>query len=103
MTDESLQRLAKAEFALTAAEEEVLAALDDDQGESLYQLLQQAVSALPSCDARRAPLSGSGHCHPQCLGPGRPAPFQLGRRRPCTGESLRKARPAAVMGGDAPW
>ncbi|MEO3827698.1 MarR family winged helix-turn-helix transcriptional regulator [Actinomadura sp. B10D3] len=47
MTDEGLQRLAKAEFALTAAEEDVLGALDSDQRETLYQLLQQAVNGRP--------------------------------------------------------
>lgn len=44
--------LAKAEFALAAVEDEVLAALDAEQREALYQLLAQAMrdpeSGLPS-------------------------------------------------------
>jgi DNA-binding MarR family transcriptional regulator len=44
MTDAGLQRLVKAEFALAAAEDDVLGALDDDQRETLYTLLLQAVT-----------------------------------------------------------
>lgn len=46
------EALAKAEFALAAVEDEVLAALDAEQREALYQLLAQAMrdpeSGLPS-------------------------------------------------------
>jgi hypothetical protein len=38
------KRLAKAEFALAAVEDEVLGSLDDEQRETLYRLLQQATS-----------------------------------------------------------
>jgi MarR family transcriptional regulator, lower aerobic nicotinate degradation pathway regulator len=44
LTDAGVERLAKAEAALAAAEGEVLGALDDDQRETLYHLLQQAVT-----------------------------------------------------------
>jgi MarR family transcriptional regulator, lower aerobic nicotinate degradation pathway regulator len=40
--------LAKAEFALAAVEDEVLAALDATQREALYQLLVQATGDLPA-------------------------------------------------------
>jgi DNA-binding MarR family transcriptional regulator len=45
LTDEGTQRLAEAEAALAAAEDEVLAALDADQRETLYQLLAQATTS----------------------------------------------------------
>jgi DNA-binding MarR family transcriptional regulator len=41
------RRLAQAELALAAAENEVLGALDDDQREALYRLLQQATAESP--------------------------------------------------------
>jgi MarR family transcriptional regulator, lower aerobic nicotinate degradation pathway regulator len=44
LTDSGIALLAKAEFALAAAEDEVLAALDATQRETLYCLLQQATS-----------------------------------------------------------
>lgn len=44
LTDTGIALLAKAEFALAAAEDEVLAALDATQRETLYSLLQQATS-----------------------------------------------------------
>ena len=43
LTDKGLRQLAKAEFRLEAAEDDVLRALDDDQREALFQLLQLAV------------------------------------------------------------
>lgn len=43
LTDEGLRRLAKAEFTLEAAEDDVLRALDAGQREALFQLLQLAV------------------------------------------------------------
>ncbi|GII52700.1 hypothetical protein Pth03_10890 [Planotetraspora thailandica] len=39
-----VRRLAKAEFQLAAVEDEVLGALDDNQREQLYNLLQQAAN-----------------------------------------------------------
>lgn len=42
LTDDGLKRLAKAEFALAAAEDEVLSALNAEQRETLYSLLQLA-------------------------------------------------------------
>jgi DNA-binding MarR family transcriptional regulator len=42
LTDVGARRLAKAEFALAAVEDEVLSALDVEQRELLYGLLQQA-------------------------------------------------------------
>lgn len=42
LTDAGAQILAKAEFALAAAEDEVLGALSDEQRETLYHLLQLA-------------------------------------------------------------
>jgi MarR family transcriptional regulator, lower aerobic nicotinate degradation pathway regulator len=44
LTDAGVSRLAKAEFALAAAEEEVLGALDRSQRETLHRLLQQATT-----------------------------------------------------------
>jgi DNA-binding MarR family transcriptional regulator len=44
LTPEGTARLREAECALAAAEEEVLGALDADQRELLYQLLQQATA-----------------------------------------------------------
>ena len=42
VTDAGAEQLAKAEFALSAVEDEVLSALDENQRETLYSLLQQA-------------------------------------------------------------
>jgi DNA-binding MarR family transcriptional regulator len=44
LTDAGAQLLAQAEFALTAAEDDVLAALDREQREQLYSLLQLATA-----------------------------------------------------------
>src|SRR5258708_21521749 len=44
VTDAGAEQLAKAEFALSAVEDEVLGALDDSQRETLYSLLQQAAA-----------------------------------------------------------
>ncbi len=44
LTDAGAEQLAKAESALSAAEDEVLGALDDSQRETLYSLLQQAAA-----------------------------------------------------------
>jgi DNA-binding MarR family transcriptional regulator len=45
LTDEGAARLAEAESALAAAEDEVLGALDAEQRELLYSLLQQATTS----------------------------------------------------------
>lgn len=56
LTETGLNRLARAEFALAEAEDEVLGALDRGQRETLNALLQQAVGGGPlncadgSCD-----------------------------------------------------
>ncbi len=44
VTDAGAEQLAKAEFALSAVEDEVLGALDDSQRETLYNLLQRAAA-----------------------------------------------------------
>jgi DNA-binding MarR family transcriptional regulator len=46
LTDAGAERLAAAERALAAAEDDILGALDGDQREQLYRLLQQATAAL---------------------------------------------------------
>jgi MarR family transcriptional regulator, lower aerobic nicotinate degradation pathway regulator len=52
LTDAGAEQLAKAEFALSAVEDEVLGALDDNQRETLYNLLQQATAGTAmSCTA----------------------------------------------------
>jgi DNA-binding MarR family transcriptional regulator len=45
LTDAGARRLARAEFALNAAEDEVLGALDGRQRHDLHALLQQAMAA----------------------------------------------------------
>lgn len=45
LTDEGKARLTDAESALAAAEDDVLSALDAEQRETLYQLLQQATTS----------------------------------------------------------
>jgi MarR family transcriptional regulator, lower aerobic nicotinate degradation pathway regulator len=45
LTDDGAARLTQAEAALAAAEDEVLSALDADQRETLYSLLQQATTS----------------------------------------------------------
>jgi DNA-binding MarR family transcriptional regulator len=49
LTTAGLELLNKAECALAAAENEVLAALDEAQRETLYSLLQQATNGETSC------------------------------------------------------
>ncbi|MCW2899428.1 MAG: slyA [Streptosporangiaceae bacterium] len=44
LTKAGIRRLAKSEFALAAAEDEVLGSLDSGQRETLYNLLQQAAN-----------------------------------------------------------
>jgi len=51
LTDAGAEQLAKAEYALSAVEDEVLGALDDSQRETLYHLLRQAaVGAVVDCN-----------------------------------------------------
>jgi len=45
LTNEGARRLAQAESALAAAEDDVLGALDAEQRETLYSLLQQATTS----------------------------------------------------------
>jgi DNA-binding MarR family transcriptional regulator len=45
LTDDGARRLAEAESALTAVEDEVLGALDPGQRETLYELLTQATTS----------------------------------------------------------
>lgn len=47
LTEQGRRQLAKAEFALAAIEGDVLSALDDDQREQLFGLLQLAVRGCP--------------------------------------------------------
>ena len=55
LTDEGAARLADAESALAAAEDDVLSALDAEQREALFQLLQQATtSQVVDCSAAAA-------------------------------------------------
>jgi DNA-binding MarR family transcriptional regulator len=55
LTKAGAKRLAKAEFALAAVEDDVLGGLDQEQRETLYHLLQQATSDLiPDCAAAAA-------------------------------------------------
>lgn len=54
LTDVGAKKLAKAEFALATVEDEVLAGLDDEQRELLYNLLQKASGCPPSSCAEAA-------------------------------------------------
>jgi DNA-binding MarR family transcriptional regulator len=47
LTQPGAERLAEAEFALAAVEDEILVSLDGDQRETLYQLLQIAGNGQP--------------------------------------------------------
>ena len=50
LTDAGAEQLARAERALSAVEDEVLGALDENQRETLYSLLQQAAAgAMMTC------------------------------------------------------
>src|SRR6202163_495528 len=52
LTGAGAEQLAKAEYALSTVEDEVLGALDDSQRETLYSLLQQAAAGTTvSCAA----------------------------------------------------
>jgi DNA-binding MarR family transcriptional regulator len=52
LTAKGLELLDKAECVLAAAENEVLAALDEAQREALYSLLHQATNGESSCTLR---------------------------------------------------
>jgi DNA-binding MarR family transcriptional regulator len=63
LTDEGSQRLAEAEAALLAVEDEVLGALDADQRETLYQLLAQATTShVVDCATAAAEAAPDGSC-----------------------------------------
>lgn len=63
LTDPGAHRLAKAELALAAAEDEVLSGLSRDQREALYLLLQQATSdGGEACSAAEVAPEGHGAC-----------------------------------------
>ena len=49
LTEAGATQLAAVEFALLAAEDEVLGALDDTQRETLYNLLHQAAGTVVTC------------------------------------------------------
>jgi DNA-binding MarR family transcriptional regulator len=55
LTDAGARILAKAEFALAAAEDEVLGALSDEQRETLYHLLQLASTGASCTEAANDP------------------------------------------------
>jgi DNA-binding MarR family transcriptional regulator len=56
LTDDGARRLAEAEVALAAAEDDLLSALDPDERETLYRLLQQATTShVLDCNAPAAP------------------------------------------------
>lgn len=49
LTEAGAKRLTKAEFAMAAVEDEVFRALDYEQRETLYELLQRAAGVDPNC------------------------------------------------------
>jgi MarR family transcriptional regulator, lower aerobic nicotinate degradation pathway regulator len=61
LTDKGIRVLAAAEFALAAAEDEVLGALDDTERETLYRLLVQAAGGAPeSCSVHEETPRATG-------------------------------------------
>lgn len=60
LTDEGIARLEQAEAALAAAEDDVLSALDAEQRETLYRLLQQATTSQVIDCAAAAEISEQG-------------------------------------------
>jgi DNA-binding MarR family transcriptional regulator len=63
LTGDGAERLAEAEAALVATEDEVLGALDADQRETLYQLLAQATTShVVDCAAAAAEDLTAGDC-----------------------------------------
>jgi DNA-binding MarR family transcriptional regulator len=64
MTDEGARRLAEAEIALAAAEDEVFSALDGDQRETLHGLLRQATTShVLECNLPAAALACTTEDH----------------------------------------
>jgi MarR family transcriptional regulator, lower aerobic nicotinate degradation pathway regulator len=64
LTDDGARRLAEAEGALAAAEDALLSALDPDQRETLYRLLQQATAShVVDCNAPAGPLACAADDH----------------------------------------
>ena len=58
LTAEGMRRLAEAEGALAAAEDDLLSALEPEQRETLYRLLQQATTShVLDCNTAAAPLA----------------------------------------------
>lgn len=63
LTPAGVARLREAEQALAAAEDDVFSALDDEQREALYQLLQQATAShVVSCAAALAAVERPESC-----------------------------------------
>jgi DNA-binding MarR family transcriptional regulator len=63
LTDDGGTRLVEAEAALAAAEDDVLGALDNEQRETLYQLLSQATSShVVDCAAAAADAQADEGC-----------------------------------------
>jgi DNA-binding MarR family transcriptional regulator len=60
LTETGRQRLAKAEFALAGAEDEVLGALDVDQRDALYALLRQAMGTTDGGPGEACAVPGVG-------------------------------------------
>jgi DNA-binding MarR family transcriptional regulator len=64
MTDEGARRLAEAESALAAAEDELFSALDGEQRETLYGLLRQATTShVLECNLPAAALACTAEDH----------------------------------------
>jgi DNA-binding MarR family transcriptional regulator len=58
LTDDGGRRLAEAESALAAAEDDILSALDAEERETLYRLLQQATAShVLECNAHASALA----------------------------------------------
>ena len=62
LTPAGSERLSRAEFALAAVENDVLAALDAPQRESLYDLLHQATSGETTCTEALPPAAAADDC-----------------------------------------
>jgi MarR family transcriptional regulator, lower aerobic nicotinate degradation pathway regulator len=63
LTDGGAHRLGEAECALAAAEDDILGALDADEREALYRLLQQATAGhVHDCAAAAAELDADPGC-----------------------------------------
>jgi DNA-binding MarR family transcriptional regulator len=82
LTDAGAVRLARAEFALNAAEDEVLGALDEGQRRDLHDLLQQAMAGADepggAGGACAVPGEGRPAAGPDAAGPCGPGPDAAG-------------------------